>query len=513
MLSRVLGMARDICYSTFFGATALGDAWIIAFRIPNLSRRIFGEGAATSSFIPVYSKELACDEASAARLANTVTTVIFTLLSALVVVGWVILWYLYSASSATEDTKLIAELAAVMLPYAAIICTVAILAGVLNVHNHFAAPAAAPVLLNCFIIAAIVISGRFAGLSPKAQAFTAAVSVLVAGIAQTLLQLVVLKHKGIHIRPAWDVHSDAAKKVLMLMAPMVLGAAVTQINTLSDEVIAWIFSASVDKGDAFTALGRVVEYPLRRGSVMHLYLSQRLYQLPLGVFGISIATAIFPLLSRSAAAGDSAKMVRSLNKGLKLAVFIALPCSAGLIITAKPLIALMFEHGEKFAAADTLKCAGVLAAYALGITGYFLQQILVKAFYALHESKVPARSAMWAVALNVLLNLALIWPLGAAGLAAATAICSYVQVLTLMRVLRRQYCDAGSGLLRLLSKTLVASLIMLVAGFIFQGAIASISGTIALNLANILLTIALCGSLFLLTAKLTGNEGLTMLKR
>ena len=513
MLSRLLGMVRDVCYSRFFGATALGDAWIIAFRIPNLSRRIFGEGAAVSSFIPVYSSELEKDPETAKRLANTVTTVIFTFLSAVVVVGWLILWYFGSSANVTADMEIITKLTAIMLPYAAVICTVAIMSGILNVHGHFAAPAAAPVILNCFIIAAIVITGYVLGLPSRMQVFVAAVSVLLAGAVQTAVQMVVLKRLGVMLRPAWDVHLDASKKVPTVITPMILGANVTQINTLSDEIIAWMFSGSDDKGTTFTILGNIIQYPLWRGSVMHLYLSQRLYQLPLGVFGISLATAIFPVLSKAYAQGDNDKMNSSLTHGLKMAFYIALPCSMGLIVIANPLIRILFENGSQFSAGDTSKCAMVLYAYGLGITGFFFQQILVKAFYAAHDSKLPAKTAMWAVGINIVLNLILIWMLGAAGLALATTICSYFQVGIMIAVLRKKFGYFTDKFAAFTTKTIIASIGMLAAGLTTTQMLRTLPTGILTDSIRIGLAMAVCVAVYAGISKLSKNEGLNMILR
>ncbi|OXU15032.1 murein biosynthesis integral membrane protein MurJ [Sedimentisphaera salicampi] len=510
MLSRVLGMVRDICYSHFFGATALGDAWIISFRIPNLARRVFGEGAAVSSFIPVYSEELEHNPEAARKLANTITTAVFTILAGAVLAGWAILLGAGIFSELTADGKLIIQLTSIMLPYAAVICTVAIMAGILNVHGHFAAPAAAPVILNAFIISAILISGWAMGMPPRAQAFTAAFCVLIAGAVQTAMQITVLRRLGVRLRPELHLKMKAARKVMLLMAPMILGATVTQINTLSDELIAWFFSGSEAKGSELMLFGRIAEYPLWRGSVMHLYLSQRLYQLPLGVFGISLATAIFPVLSRAAARMETDKMMASLSGGIKMAVFAALPCSLGLVVVAEPLIRLLFENGSEFTAGDTAQSAGVLYGYAIGITGFFLQQILIKAFYAVGDSKLPAKTACWAVGINVVLNLTLIWVAGAAGLALSTAICSYVQVAVMLFVLRKRYGGFDSGFRPFLVKSLIAAGLMFAAGIAVNHCLAGMDKTAAFDAIRIAAAVAVCAGVYAGFSKIASNEGLNM---
>ena len=497
MLSRMLGMVRDVCYTRYFGATALGDAWLIAFRIPNLSRRIFGEGAASASFIPVYSEMLEKDRKAAATLANTIATFIFVLLAAMVVLGWLGMWIYSVTTEANPETSLIMSLSSIMLPYAAIICTVAILAGILNVHNHFAIPAVAPVILNVFIIAAIVITGSLLHLSPIAQVYATSIAVMMAVSVKIITHLVALKRLGITIRPQWDIHSAAFKKIMYLMGPMVLGATATQINTLADDMIAWIFSGSDAKGAEMIFFGQAVAYPLWRGCVMQLYIAQRLYQLPLGVLGIALATAIFPVLSRAAAKGDHKELIDTVIRGLKCSFYLATPCAIGLCLIAVPFITVVFQDND-FTADDTAKTSAILVCYALGLAGFFFQQIATKAFYAIQDSKMPAITAAIAVLTNVILNLTLIWFMGAAGLALATALCSYVQVIILLYVLKKRYNDQFSeGIVRPVVKVLIASAAMFATGKAVMMCMNHLPSNLIINTARIALTmIVSCGTYY-----------------
>jgi len=468
-LSRIFGLVRDVAYSHFFGANQLLDAWIIAFRIPNLSRRLFGEGAASASLIPVYSEALHKDRVQAAELANTVVTVMFVLLAGLVLLGEGGIWLYYKAFARTGETGLILSLSSIMLPYMLFVCMVAVVAGLLNVHRHFAAPAAAPIVLNIFIIGTILITGWLAQIEPRVQLFYVAVAVLVAGLVQIGMQGPALRRCGVTLRPAWQVRSEQFKKILILMGPMILGLTVTQINTLADDLIAWWFSGSVEKGHSFTLFGTDISYPMWRGSVSHLYYAQRLYQLPLGVLGISLATAIFPVMSDDAARKDFIALRATIARGIRGTVFIALPATVGLIIVARPLISAAFEHG-RFLGNDTDMVVRTLAFYSIGLCGYFAQQILARAFYSMQDSRTPMRSALVAVSANLVLNLILIWYLDRAGLACATAICSYLQVVILTTVLRRRLGpEILDGLAVTAVKTAVATAFMGAIGF---GAIA-----------------------------------------
>lgn len=497
MLSRILGMIRDICYSKYFGATALGDAWLIAFRIPNLSRRIFGEGAGSASFIPVYSEILEKDEKAAASLANTVATATFTLLAVMVLLGWLGMAVYCRTADINPETSLIMSLSSIMLPYAAIICTVAILAGILNVHNHFAMPAFAPVILNVFIIAAIVITGTLLRLSPITQVYATAVAVMTAVSVKMVTHLIALKRLGIKIRPQWQVHSPEFKKIMLLMGPMVLGATATQINTLADDMIAWSFSGSDAKGAQMIFFGRTVAYPLWRGCVMQLYIAQRLYQLPLGVLGIALATAIFPVLSRAAARKDHSELIDTVMRGLKCSFYLATPCAIGLCLIAIPFITVFFQ-GKDFTHDDTIKTSAIMCCYAFGLAGFFFQQIITKAFYAIQDSKMPAITAVISVITNVILNLTLIWFMGAAGLALATAICSYLQVAILLAVLRNRYKEHFSeGMTAAVLKVLAASLAMYAVGKIAMLSMNGLPWNYITNAARIVITMVVsCGTYY-----------------
>jgi len=459
-ISRVFGFVRDVAYSHFFGANALLDAWTIAFKIPNLARRLFGEGAASASLIPIYSEELHSNREQAKHLVNTVVTVLFVLLAAIILIGQVGIWSYYKFFSSTTETRLVLSLTSIMLPYMLLVCIVAILAGILNVHRHFATPAAAPIVLNIFIISSILLTGWALKLQAREQLFFVAVAVLIAGVVQIAIQLPSLRASGVSIRPEWRTQSEAFRKIIILMGPMILGLTVTQINTLADDLIAWWFSGSVEKGAFFVLLQHKIAYPLQRGSVSHLYYAQRLYQLPLGIFGISLATAIFPVMSSLSAKKDFAGLAKTVSQGLRTCFFIAIPATIGLIAIARPLISLAFQHGQ-FSANDTDMVAWTLFFYALGLCGYFAQQLCTRAFYSMQDSKTPMISALIAVVANIVLNLTLIWPFGTGGLAAATALCSYLQVVILVAVLRRRL---GSFLLDGLAiaflKTIAATLCM-----------------------------------------------------
>jgi putative peptidoglycan lipid II flippase len=450
-ISRILGMLRDMVFAYFFGADWLMTAWTMGFKIPNLARRLFGEGAASASVIPIYSEELEKDPDAARRLARSVVTVLTVFLTGVMLLAelFIVVYALFFHPN--EGTRLGLNLAAIMMPFMVCICVAAVISGLLNVHRHFFAPAAVPIVLNVVIIASSFLAGLMLDLPPERQVYAVAVGVVIAGFLQISMQIGPLRKHGLVLRPLWETHSPAFRRILLLMGPMVLGLTVTQINTLADDLIALAFSN--DQG-----------HPLKWGSVSFLYYAQRLYQFPLGVLGISLATAIFPELSSEAAKGNYNRMMQVVSRGLRMSIFVAVPATMGLILVARPLIAVLFQHG-RFTVEDTASTAWTLCFYAIGLCGFFSQQILIRAFYSTKDSKIPAITAAGAVGVNVILNLLLIWPLGTGGLALSTAVCSYLQVIVLMIVLKKKHpVEMAEGLRITIVKTAVATAVMTGAG-------------------------------------------------
>ena len=505
VLSRILGMVRDMTFAFFLGASSVMDGWVIAFMIPNLARRLFGEGAASSSLIPVYSQELEKDRKQADSLALTVVTVVFVVTAGIVVAGEVLIWA-WHAFSGYETTRLKLALSGVMLPYMIMVCCVAILAGILNTHRHFAAPAIAPVLLNIFLITSLCFGGWVLDVSARTQVFIAAGAVLLAGLVQLGIQVPPLRAHGVHVRPAWEVRSAAFRRVLLLMGPMILGLTATQINTLADNLIAVWLSGSAEKGQFFTWFGRQIDYPLWEGAVSQLFYAQRLYQFPLGVFGISLATAIFPVMSADAARKDFAALCQTVSRGLRGAVFIAIPATIGLLLVSESAVAAIFQRGE-FSSLDTIGTTFTLSFYVLGLSGYFAQHVLARAFYSLQESDIPAKSAGAAVLVNVCLNFTLVWFLGTGGLAAATALCSYLQVVILTLVLRRHLGpDILQGLARAIFQTIAVTICMEAALLAVMYVLREQS-----HLARLAVAVPVAAAVYLLAAKLLRLEMLTLL--
>ena len=414
LVSRVLGLLRETVYSYYFGASPLLSSFRVAFQLPNLARRLFGEGALSSSFIPVFAKCRESEgEACAQRLAGGILTLSVATLTGLLLIAEIALLV---TSRYTWGPTL--SMTAIMFPYMPLICLTAFFGGVLHCLNRFAAPAFAPVLLNVIVIIAAWSGAEWLGYDGEAHFTLIAWSVVAAGILQLAFQIAWLRGAGFRLHINFDWRSAAVRRVVTLMGPMIVGLSAVQINTFVDTLIALLL---VEDGRGPAVLGY----------------SQYLYQLPLGIFGTALATAIFPMLASHRARGDMVNFARSAEYGMRTSLVIAIPASVGLILIARPLVRLLFEHGE-FDSADTSRVVASLTLYGLGIWAYSLQHILVRAFYSMEDSKSPVRVAATMVLLNCTLNLILVRPLREAGVSLGTAICATIQTTVLCIMLTRR---------------------------------------------------------------------------
>ena len=468
LTSRVLGMFRDIATAALLGLAGGGvmDAFVIAYRIPNLFRRLFGEGALTASYLPVLSAQLEKDRKEAWRLASVTFTWLAVVLAALVVLGELLFALVWLFWGEVPGVGLLVGLAAVMLPYLLLICLAAQVTATLHALSHFSVPAFTPVVLNvCWLTAAGLAYWCFD--QQAQQAYLLAVAVLVAGVFQLGVQLPVLRRMGFRFDYNWSASREGLRQIGRALAPMLAGLAVTQINTFFDSLIAWGLAAEVgpDGPQPIGWLGGAVRYPLEQGAAAAIYYGERLYHFPVGVLGMAVAAAIFPLLSRHAARGDRAKLGADLTLGLRLVICLGVPAGVGLIILAHPLAKLLFERGQ-FTPGDTIRAARMIACYGTGVWAFCALPVVIRGFYALGDCGTPAKIAAWVVGLNLALNLGLIWtPLEEAGLAVATSASAGVQVLLLMLIFSRRKGPLGwAELAAAAARTLPCTLLMAAAG-------------------------------------------------
>jgi len=484
LLSRILGMARESVAAGVFGAGVAWSAFTVAFTVPNLFRKLFGEGALSAAFIPLYAGAIRDEESSGTGPANAFAAASVSLLTviliALTIVGELILWGVVALTDLRPDQLLTIKLTAIMLPYVLLICGTAFLSGILQVHRKFALPAFAPVLLNVIHIGVMVVGAWLLQLRATTNqaetiarqttlVYWLAYFVLIAGVLQIVMLVPSLRATGFRFRWFGNFWTPPVKKMLLMSVPVALSAGVLQCSVLIDKGLSVFLSQGVDASGqvitSFSFLGHDVLYPMQAGAVARLGWAQFLYQFPLGVFAIALATAIFPSLSAEAMNKDRTQFRKSLNHGIEATLFEGIAASVGLILVARPAIRLLFEHGS-FTPADTELVYRSTIFYAAGIWAFSLQQILNRAYYALHDTKTPLYMSIVVLVVNTAVEVPLVFmtSLGEAGMAAGTLVSFSLQVLWMLWMLDRRV--GGIGLGRLFKQ----SLKMLTAAALMAGA-------------------------------------------
>jgi len=421
LVSRVLGFVRDAAIAWFLGAGFSSDAFIAAFRIPNLLRRLFAEGSLSSAFIPVFTEYIVHhdqDEAfSMARSAFRLLSIgLFCVtLCGILLSPWIV--RLIVPGFEAEKISLTVTLTRWMFPYFFCIGLVALCMGILNVLGHFAAPAMAPVILNLSVIGSIF----FIAPAMATPVIGLALGVLIGGVLQLLLQLPFLVHKGFRFWDTAGLMHPGLKKVGILLFPIILGGAVYQINIV---------------------VGTLLGSLLSEGSVTYLYFADRLVQFPLGIFAIAASTAVLPAFSRQAAAREFDELKNTLAQALKLVFFISVPAMVGLIVLREPIVALLFQRGAFDAAATQLTIQAVLY-YSLGLWAFSAVRIVAAAFFALQDARTPVRVAIISIAANIFLGIILMKPLAHGGLALATSLASILNLSLLVHALRAKLGSLG----------------------------------------------------------------------
>ncbi len=417
-LSRILGLVRDVVVAGFFGSGMAADAFFVAFRIPNLLRRLFAEGSLSIAFIPVFTEYLQRksreDALELARVVLTVLSLILAVVTLLGILGapWIVRVQAFGFGGAGEKYELTVLLTRITFPYIFLISLVALFMGILNVLRHFAAPAAAPIFLNVGII------GSVYWLSPRLSepVIGLAVGVIVGGVLQVLLQIPWLLQNGASLRPRWMPGHPAVSRIGRLMLPAVFGSAVYQLNQF---------------------IGTLLASFLPQGSVSWLYYADRLVQLPLGVFAIAISTAALPSLSRQAAQQGLEAFGDTLGYALRLVFFISIPSMIGLMVIGHLTVRVLFERGA-FQVLSTDMTAQALFFYCAGLWAFSGIRVIVAGFYALQDTKTPVRAAFLALLINTGCSLVLMGPLKHGGLALALSIASAIHFLFLGFLLYRR---------------------------------------------------------------------------
>ena len=447
LCSRVLGLAREQIFAALFGGGRVMDAFTIAFRIPNLLRDLFAEGALSTAFVTVFTRTAALeDDAAAWRLANKVATLTIVCLSAITVLGIVSAPWLVAALAPGFDpakAALTVTLTRVMYPFILLVSLAALVMGMLNARNVFGIPAMASSFFNLGSIAGGVILGYWLDphFGPRAI-FGLAIGTLIGGALQLLVQLPSLRRQGHAFRADWHWRDAGVAAILRLMGPSVIAASTTQVNVLVNSV----FASELGDGPTFW-----------------LTVAFRLMQLPLGIFGVALGTVTLPLLARLAATGNRQAFRSELARGMRLAFLMTLPASIGLMVLAEPIISVLYQHG-RFGAHETAESAGALRFYAIGLCGYAALKVLVNAFYALDKRRTPMVVSFVAVGVNLLLNWVFTMRLGWGhrGLAFSTACVASSNFLILYFLMRSHLGRLESRtMLALLAKVALASAALL----------------------------------------------------
>ncbi len=460
LLSRFGGLVREVLVSRVFGDTALGSAFAAAFQIPNLFRRLFGEGALSAAFIPAYAKAVesgegngvlglgASEQQRGGELASLTLIVLGVVTWGLTVAAEVVLLLVLVLGTHSTEREMLLRLVMVMLPFMPVICTAAILAGMLQVHGRFGPASSGPLVLNGFIIAAagyLLMTGQAAG---EAVAYLLGVATVVSGVTQCVWFVRLLSP---HVRWTREYRSSVpeARGMFRKFVPVAVGLGTLQLSTFIDTLIC---TYTLWAGP--TLLGHT--FPLGDTSNVIVTAAQRLYQFPLGVFGIAVATAVFPMLSRHAGAGGSGvpgaweAFRNTLWRGVRLSLFIAVPASAGLLLVREELSYVLYAGGAGgaggFSAAGVARVSNVLMGYSLGVWVYSLNHVLTRAFYARGDTRTPMLVSLGTIVVNLTLTMVLIWWVAEAGLAWSSTITAGVQLAALILLASRwKGQDARTG--------------------------------------------------------------------
>lgn len=445
LVSRILGLIRDIVIAAIFGASGVTDAFFVAFKIPNFFRRLFAEGAFSQAFVPVlseYKTQKSHEEVKQLvhRVAGSLSSILF-LITLIAVIAAPLLIYLFAPGFESGEPRqlLAANMLQITFPYLFLISLVAFSGGILNSYGKFAVPAFTPILLNLALIgSALFLAPLFPeSISIKALAW----GVLIAGIIQLLFQLPFLHQIKLLPLPVLTREKhDGVSRIYQLMLPALLGVGVTQINLLLDSILASF---------------------LAEGSISWLYYSERLIQLPIGIFAVAIGTVILPKLSSQVAEKSPESFNQTLNWAVRTLLLIALPASAALCFLAGPLLTTLFQY-QAFSTEDVQMASLSLWAYAPGVIGFMLIKVLAPGFYSRQDTKTPVKIAIYAMIANMVFNLLLVWHFEHAGLALATTLSGFVNAGLLFWVLIRSKVFIPSrDLLFWVIKMMLATVLML----------------------------------------------------
>lgn len=496
MISRVTGFFRDMIIATFLGAGTVSDAFLVSFKLPNLFRSLFAEGAFTSAFVPLFSSKLVASgkDKSVIFAAKSISLLTFFLIAFVIIfelaMPWVVKILAPGFLGEPEKITLTIELCRITFPFLLFISIVSFQGGILNSFDHFAAPAAAPIILNLGIIVAGLISVSILNMPVYGMAW----GITISGIIEVLWLKFFLNREDIRITPFFNfkllLKDKEIRTLFKRIAPGVVGAGIYQINTVVDTILVSLVSS---------------------GAVSWLYYANRLQQLPLGVIGAAISVALLPLLSRKLKTGETAAAQEVQDKAVFYGLMMSLPAAVMFIALADMFIELLFEHG-RFTASDTLKTSYALKAYAVGLPCYVMVKALMPNFFARGDTKTPVKYSLVVFITNLCLNLILMQPFGHTGIAVATSAAAFVSLAQYLHGLKKRgYWQMSHNLKQKLFRIFLSSVATAIAVFstrlLFENSLPE------KKIAYLILKLTITGTIglatFLISAKLTGILDIT----
>ena len=434
LLSRVLGMFRDAATAAMFGMSAGGimDSFVLAFRLPDVARRMFGEGSLSVAFIPIFVRLWNSDRKKAWAFVSVLLTNFFLFLTTFVILGEILCFLGIIFFPYPSKIHIVSELSALMLPYLILICLAAITAASLQTLGEFLIPSLIPTILNIVWLFGILVIAPFLTNDPLLRCFLLTGCIFCAGLIQLGIQIPFLRRHGFTFRFHEKKMEKETSEFKATFFPAMIGLMGTQINILIATCIAWAFSGQA--GEAIWWLGRLVEYPLRVGSASSIYFSERLYEFPQGLLGIAIATVIYPLLSRHAAKKDYKAIREDLSFGLRIILSLAIPSGIGLMFLADDLAHLLYQRGA-FMEADMFRTADMIYWFSFGVCGFCSIPLLARAFYAVGNMKTPFRVSLISVLVCTVCGMLLIWEFEERGLAMAASLAATFHAVSLIVLL------------------------------------------------------------------------------
>jgi len=492
LASRVLGLARDVLFAEYVGANFASDAFTIAWRMPNMFRALFAEGAFSAAFIPMFNKKVADPGGpglpAGVAFAEDALSVLLPALIVMTLLLEVFAWpatYVISGGFkgiSADKFAFAVTLSRITFPYLMLISLASLAGGILNSLHKFWIAAAAPILLNVAQIVALIF---FHTHEPLMTAQNQAIAVTIGGALQLAWLVQACWASGIHFRIRLPQLNPEVKRLMKLIAPAAAGAGAVQFNLLVSSALA----------------GKLLQH----GSLTYLYYADRLNQLPLGLIGIGLGTVLLPTISHQLGRGADAEAMTTQNRGLELALFFTLPATVALVVCGIPIIRALFEHGQ-FGAEDAVKTGQALAAFSIGLPSYVLVKVLTPGYYARHDTRTPMRFAMISIAVNLVLNLAFILPLKHVGPPLATALASTVNVWMLYHTLKKRgHFESDRRLRRRVPRLALAAGVMGIALYFFAPLVDPyMAGSIVRRFAALIVLVGAGAAVYAIACFVTG---------